>query len=282
MLPEAAAARDHVLPEPRLALMHAGRDAVAERRAFERGADALLVHGVASLVQRREQRVAEIVLVDARGDADVASGKPGAERMMRQIEPAAPEVVAHALGDVQAEIELRCFGETLPQTGIVGGRLIADRAHHRDEFASQFVEQFADRRRRHTLVRVVDMRVGDVFVRREEGGIFAAQVECPFEIRHHGREVVRRPRPRPCIVGGGAVRVRARDIVRRYLDLLLIFAACDTDQARVVVVVRQALAKASERVDQRAERRRDRPLVRKAMRASRSWRPRAPAPPSGM
>ena len=115
MLPEAAAARDHVLPQPRLAFVHAGRDAVAERRAFERGAHALLVHGVAGLVQRREQRVAEVVLVDARGDAHVAGGEFGAERMVREIEPPAREVVAHALGDAQAEIELRRLGESLPQ-----------------------------------------------------------------------------------------------------------------------------------------------------------------------
>ena len=54
----------------------------------------------------------------------------------------------------------------------------------------------------------------------------------------------------------------ARNMVRRYLDLLLIFAACDTDEAGVVGIVRQALAVVGERVDQPAERRRDCPLVR--------------------
>jgi hypothetical protein len=51
------------------------------------------------------------------------------------------------------------------------------------------------------------------------------------------------------------VRDGARDMVRRYIDLLLIFTMCDTDQARVVGIVWQALAIANERVDQRAERR---------------------------
>ena len=36
-----------------------------------------------------------------------------------------------------------------------------------------------------------------------------AELECPFEIGHHRREVVGRPRPRPYIVGGGAVCGRA-------------------------------------------------------------------------
>ena len=57
----------------------------------------------------------------------------------------------------------------------------------------------------------------------------------------------------------------ARDMVRRYLDLLLIFTVCDTDQARVVGIVWQALAIANECVDQRAERRSDRPLVRQTV-----------------
>src|SRR6185312_12985396 len=68
--------------------------------------------------------------------------------------------------------------------------------------------------------------------------------------------------PGPRIVRRRSVRGCARDMVGWYLDLLLIFAACDTDQTRVVGVVRQALAVVSEWVDQRAERRRDRPLVR--------------------
>ena len=57
----------------------------------------------------------------------------------------------------------------------------------------------------------------------------------------------------------------ALNMVRRYLDLLLIFTMCDTDQACVVGIVWQAFAIANERVDQRAERRLDRPLVRQTM-----------------
>ena len=61
------------------------------------GVDALLVHGVPGLVQRRKQRVAEVVFAHAGGDAHVARGEFRAERMMREVEPAAREVVAHAL-----------------------------------------------------------------------------------------------------------------------------------------------------------------------------------------
>ena len=62
MLPEAAAAADHVLPKPRLALVHAGGGARAQRRAIQIGADALLVERMARLVQGREQRLADVVV----------------------------------------------------------------------------------------------------------------------------------------------------------------------------------------------------------------------------
>src|SRR5437588_3578424 len=127
MLPETVAACHHVFPEPRLALMNAGRDTLSERCAIERSADTLLVHGVTGLVQRREQRVAKVVLAHAGGDADVASGKPGAERMMGEVEPAALEIVTQTLRNMQGKIELGCFGKSLPQTRVIRGRLLTDR-----------------------------------------------------------------------------------------------------------------------------------------------------------
>ena len=94
--------------------MEASRDTLAERRAIECCADTLLVHGVPGLVQRREQRVAKVVLVDARGDANVTSGKPTAERMVSEVEPAALEIVAETLRNVQRKVKLGRFGESLP------------------------------------------------------------------------------------------------------------------------------------------------------------------------
>ena len=116
--------------------MDGRRDAASKRRTIERSADALLVHGVASLVQRREQGVANVVLADAGGDADVASGKPGAERMVRKIEPAPLEIVTKALRNMQGKIKLGLFGKSLPQTGVVGCGPVADCAHHRYELSS--------------------------------------------------------------------------------------------------------------------------------------------------
>ena len=59
--------------------------------------------------------------------------------------------------------------------------------------------------------------------------------------------------------------VRARDMVRRYFDHLLKVAARNADQAGVVRIVRQALAVMGKRVEQLAECRCDRLLVRQTV-----------------
>src|SRR6516162_855823 len=107
--------------------MDASRDTLAERRAVERSANGLLIYGVTSFVQSREQRVAKVVLVDASGDADVVRGKPGTEGMVGEIEPAALEIVAKTLRSLQGKIKLGCFGKSLPQTRIIHVRLLTDR-----------------------------------------------------------------------------------------------------------------------------------------------------------
>jgi len=135
MLPETTAAPDHVLPEPRLAFMDAGRNPAPKRCAFVGCVHALLVNSVSGFVQCREQRVADVVLAHPGRDPHVARCKLGAERMVGLVEPSAFEVVAHLRGDRQAEAKLRRLAERAMQTAVVRRRLIADRAHHRDELA---------------------------------------------------------------------------------------------------------------------------------------------------
>src|SRR2546423_12110094 len=91
--------------------MHAGRSPARQRRAFEGRIDTLLVEGVTSLVQRREQGVADVVLAHPRGDPHVAGRKSRAERMVSLVEPAAIEVVAKAPRHSESEIKLRRFGK---------------------------------------------------------------------------------------------------------------------------------------------------------------------------
>src|SRR5262245_5578059 len=108
---------------------------MTKRRAVECRAHALLVHRMAGLVHCREQRITEIVLAYAGGDADVASREPRAERMMRLVEAAAVEIVAHALRHLEAELELRRLAEALPQAVIVRRCLLRDGPHDRHELA---------------------------------------------------------------------------------------------------------------------------------------------------
>ena len=148
--------------------MHARRHAVARRRRRKRTIDALFVHGVAGLVQRREQRVAEVVLIDASGDAYVAFGKRRAERMAGEIEPAALEIIADPLGGKLGEFQLLGLRKIPANAAIIHLGLRADRIEQRHEPALEFAEQFADRRRGHALVGIVDMRIGNVRIRREK------------------------------------------------------------------------------------------------------------------
>ena len=211
MLPEAAAAPHHVLPQPRLALVHAGRGARSQRRAVVARIHALLVHGMARLVQDREQAIADVVLLDARGDAHVARVQPRAEGMMRLVEAAAIEVVAEALDDGEAEVELRLLGEFAVQRRVGGRLLLGDGAHDGHQLGAQLLEQGAHAGDRHALVRTVDQRIGDVLVGAEVVGILAAEVERLLQVRAHGGEVVGRPRARPGVVGGRAHLAPAGD-----------------------------------------------------------------------
>ena len=79
---------------------------MAERGGGERRIDRLFIHRVPGLVQRRKQRVAEVVFTHAGRDAHIARGEFRAERMVREIEPATLEVVAQALGRPFGEFQL--------------------------------------------------------------------------------------------------------------------------------------------------------------------------------
>jgi hypothetical protein len=99
VLPEAPAAPDDVLPQARLALVDACRRALGQRRALDRTVDALLVHGVSRFVHRAEEAVAQIVLVEAGGDAHIAQREAGHEGVVRLVLASALEVIAKLAND---------------------------------------------------------------------------------------------------------------------------------------------------------------------------------------
>ena len=217
---------------------------------------------MARLVQGREQRLLDVAIAHAGGDTHVVDRELGAEWVVRLVEPAALEAVAEAFGDAQAEVELCRLAEDAAQAAIVGRRLRGDGAHHRHEVTLELAEQCAHRGRGHALVSVVDKWVGDVRVGREEAGVFAADIEGLFQEWRHGGEVVRRPRPRPGIVGCRAERVGARHVFGRHLDRLLEVPARHADERRVVVVVGQSPRICRERVEELAKLRVHRFFVR--------------------
>ena len=239
--PEAAAAPDEVLPQARLALVHAGGGAAAQGRALQIQAHPLLVHSVARLVHGGKEGVAEEILLDAGGDAHVVDGKAGGEGVGRLVLAAALEIVAKAPDHVQAELPLQRLGEGLVQAGVVGRRLGGDGRHQRHELLAQVGEQGAHGRGLHAIVGPVDERVGHVLVAGKVARVLAAQFDGPLQVGARGGKIVGRPRPGPDLVGFGGVAVEFGHKVGRHLDRLFILAAGDAQQAGLVGVVGQAL-----------------------------------------
>ena len=126
--------------------MHAGRGA-ARRAACPRSSRSMPCSymRVPALVQRAEERVGEVVLAHARGDAHVAERELGHERVVRLVLAAALEVVAEAPDHLEPERELVGLGRVLAQARVVGQRLRGDGAHHRHQPRAQLGEQRAHR-----------------------------------------------------------------------------------------------------------------------------------------
>ncbi len=70
---------------------------------------------MACFVHGAEQRIAQVALFHARGDAHIAQRELGHERMVRLVLPPAIEIIAERLDDVLAESQLLRFGIELLQ-----------------------------------------------------------------------------------------------------------------------------------------------------------------------
>ena len=112
-------------------------DARGDRlQPVEVGANALLVHGMARLVQRAEQRVAEVALVDAGGDAHIADGELDHERVVRLVLATTPEIEAVIADDFQAEGELIGFRVEALEHTVVNRLLLGDCPYQRHELTA--------------------------------------------------------------------------------------------------------------------------------------------------
>ena len=192
------------------------------------------------------------------------------------IEAPALEVVAHLRSEGEREIELCFFVERTVETASIRQRLIRNGADDRSKLAPELRKERADGSRRHAFVGVVDQRIGNMRVGREEAGVFAAEIERLLQERKHGGKIVRRPCSRPGIIRDGAECIGALDMVWWNFDRLFEVASCDADQACVVRIRREAIGARCKRVQQPAHRRVDQPLVRQPVQrrilAGACWR----------
>ena len=175
--PERQAAAHEVLPQPRLAFVHAGRRSGEKRRALERVGDALFVHRVPGLVQRGEEAVRQVVVAVAGGDAHVAAAELGHVRMRGLVLPAAREVVAERPDDLLAERLLRAFRKIAGEAAVVGLRTGANGRDQRHEARAQFGEERPHRRHRHAVLGEIDERVVRMRVAGMVGRELAAQLD---------------------------------------------------------------------------------------------------------
>ena len=202
---------------------------------------------------------------------------------MRLVEPAALEVVAEARGDLEAEVELRLLGKA-PRRQLSSATGCSAMARTIGTSSrAQLGEQRAHRGRRHALVGAVDQRIGDVVVGREEAGILAAEIErllqdtaAWWRSRWPAARASRRRR-RP----SRAALQRATKSAGTLIAFSIV-APRDADQARVVIVGRQAFGVGREAIEQLAERRIEVWRSCASRVSSALWRPRAAAPPFGM
>ena len=206
------------------------------------------------LVQDREQAIADVVLLDAGGDAHVARGEPGAEGVVRLVEAAAIEVVAEALDHGDGEVELRLLREICRAAPRRRPALFGDGSHDGHQLGAQLLEEGAYAGDRHALVRTVDQRIGDVLVGAQVVGILATEVERLLQVRAHGGEVVGGPGARPGVVGGRAHLAPAGDELGGHADGLAVIAPHDADEAGVVRSVGQGRLVGLELIEQLAER----------------------------
>ena len=172
--------------------MDAQRHGLARRQAEVLARQPLLVHAVARLVQDAEERVAEVALVVARGDAHVARPGAAAERVGRHVEPARVVVEADRRGDLLAERFLHVDGKLALQhrRRPAGGRCRRSACDQRRQRIAQPGEHAGHLRRRRVRLVVVEQRIVGRRRVAERRRLLPLQLEHLLQQRPEHREVV--------------------------------------------------------------------------------------------
>mmetsp|Transcript_60184 Transcript_60184/g.176616 ORF Transcript_60184/g.176616 Transcript_60184/m.176616 type:complete len:377 (-) Transcript_60184:739-1869(-) len=146
---EGLAEADHALPEQGLALVdrHAGRR--VDRQAVELQVPALLVEGVACLVDRAGEALHDVVGLEARRHAHVGRVGPACEGVHAHVEAALLEVEAERHGHLLAQRRLLLRVELALEPRVVRRLAVLEHvAQQGDEALLHLVEDLRDPRRR--------------------------------------------------------------------------------------------------------------------------------------
>ena len=217
---EAAATPDDHLEQERLAFFERHAAIASHRLIAPVLRQAEVIHGVAAFVQRAEQARERIVLIEARGDPDIARHALG-EGMLALIEAPAIEGKAERLHHLDDQLPLARDGEFAGERlqRVIGLQLdhLVDQAR---ELARQRLEQRVDLLRGDARAELVDQRVVGLQGERlsEECSLVSHQRDDFFQVRREQREVVLLPRLQPLHLGArrgprqpGNQRLRRRD-----------------------------------------------------------------------
>ena len=241
VFPESAAAADEILPAAGLAFMDAGGSAMGDGQAIELLRHALLIHGVAGFVQGGEDRISQMRVLAAGGDAHVAITEADREGMVRFIQAATGKIIAVGGADFPREFVLLFLREIAEEAGIIDRFRGLDSLHERYEGGAQIGENGADLGGRHPFFGASDERIGDVVITGEEAGVFAGEEQRLFEVRLYGGEVVFGASGGPYGKSLGGMRRRALGEFGGHADRPFVFAADVAIERGVILFRRPAL-----------------------------------------
>src|SRR2546423_3464752 len=258
--PERAAAADEVLPHPALRLVQRRRRAGRERRPRERRRDLPFVETAPELLDRGEDP-AEVRLPEVRRQPDVGDPQARREGMLAVVEPPGAAVRPAPLEQVDREGPLPFDRERPLQ--LVAVRL-ARRLDERDELALQVLEDVLGLRGREAVLVVVEEHVVRLAGRLEAVDVAPPELEQPLEVRAEHLEVAPLARLQPGAVAERTFPQELGPQLGRHPARLLVVAAHDADQARLVRLVRERLLFCAQLLEQAAQLVGHEPLVRGA------------------
>ena len=211
------------------------------------------------LVQARED-TAQVVPVEARGQADVRLRHVRGERVDGVVEP--PRLVVHppARQHLERELSLSLRREVAVQARVA--HRLADFADERYELVLQAGEDRSDVCRPHAPLVIVEEDVVRVVERLVTGNVLARELEPPLEVRAEDLVVRGRARLEPGAVAERAGSGHLGAQLARHAALLLVVSARDADDARLERLRLRALLERPQLVEQRAELRRRGAIVR--------------------